>query len=331
MKPTDRGNSTPSPERSTVESWVDVARRGDPDAAETRRARMLVASHREAKLESTLMADFDAARAPREGDEKIVDDVVAKVMVARMRRSSERLRPPSAADRLRVETERAEAEARRRAEEERALAEGPRVANAIATPGPQQALQIERKPLRGVGLARVAGTLSAGIALGALIAFVAVEGFGVRIARDPDHGATPRSAAIDARREPREAPPPPRDPREVAVEEALAILEVESGDHASSRRLEGARRLIERGELARATRVLRSVSRRWPRRSEANAATLALGHVYLALGWPRSAERVWSRWVRQHPHERHALDIRARLTELASTSSSAIEGDDEGR
>lgn len=308
MKPTERGTA----ERSTVEQWVDVARRGDPDDAKTRRARMLVASHRDAKLESTLMGDFDAARAARSGDDARIESAISKVLEARMRASSDRLRRPAALDR---ELASLEPSPEVGAEPARPV-EGPRVASAIATPGPQRAVHVEHPPAwRRHGIARLAATLSAGIALGASIALVALGGVG-SIGRDPDHDAAPRAAAMDVQPD-LEAAEPPRDPREVALEDALALLEESSGDHPSARRLEVARRLVEREDLARAARVLRMISRRWPRRGEASTATLALGHVYVALGWERAAQRVWGRWVRMHPHDPLVDEMRARLADLA--------------
>lgn len=310
MRPTDRGPTDRGPDRSDIARWVDVARRGAPEEAETRRARMLIASHREAKLESTLMSDFDVVRAPRAGDERLADDAVRAVLQAQMRASGDRLRKPAALG-------------------AHSAHEGARVASAIATPGPQQALRIEGKReeerRRRPAIVRGVATLGAGVALGLGIAVVALGGELGSVSEEPAATSAPIAAAggssdRDRADDDRDALPIARDRRTESIDAALMVLDAPDGarrSHIATRRLALARRLIERGDLARASRVLRVVSRRWPRRVEASAATLALGHVYVAIERPRLAERAWSRWLRARPHDPGAIEIRARVRALA--------------
>jgi hypothetical protein len=295
MRPTDRG-PTDRADLSDIARWVDVARHGKPDDAETRRARMLCASHRDAKLESTLMADFDAARAARDVDGAAIDAAVGAVMRARSRTGGDRPSAPVAI-------------------------EGPRVANAIATPGPQQAVRFDDvRPSRPrvASAARVMATLVAGVALGAALTVVALGSELGLIVQDAD---APIAAAVQAPAPMREPPAPVRDPRMEAIDAARAVLgdaRAAAGAHPSARRLAFARRLVDRGELERATRVLRVVSRRWPRRAEASEATLALAHLSVALERPRTAEGAFARWLRGHERDERAAEVRRAIDLLAA-------------
>jgi hypothetical protein len=294
MKSGDRSRG----DRSDVGAWVDIARRSRAaDSAQVRRAEMLCASHRDARLEATLMGDFDGARARRDGDDTTVQTAIAKTL--------------GAIPQHRV-----------------ALRDGPRLASAIHTPSPHAAVRLQRPKERarhriamaialgvGLGIGGIGGALvgpatvavapeagaaragepiaSAGSSLsrGAIAsqtersslddrsasASVSVPS-GVDI-RATDGGALPLtpSRVREGGSEVREGGSEVREGGSEAA--AIELLSRSRSRHRAGRLLHAARIALEHDRADRAERILGIVARRWPRRVEGAIATRALVEI----------------------------------------------------
>lgn len=264
-------------ETGGFEVWIDAARESGTEV-DTRRVRMLCGGHREARLEWSLMNDFDRVREPRSGDDAVASRAVDAIL---MRRSGMRRRPAMA---------------------------GSGLASAVDTPAkPTPALKIERRGLTNTWL--IGATLSAlvvGAGLGALASRLAPQpqaaSLEVEVAGAPALGAAaPLSPVIAPPEAPRPADVSPAfpTPEEIATAEPAAFVDDAPATLApdatpAARLLARAHAALERGRTLSARRTLVRVVRTYPASPEALEARVVLGELSLRSA-PRLAERAFER------------------------------------